>query len=485
MTSTASTTASARDGQRLPWKTLAAILFIYFLGAAGRSGNADVELMLAQGRALLAGQIHLLPGAADGRGPEGLGGFHYSHFGIVCSVWWMPFLFVGRILASTIGRLPAQAWEEFVVSFSPALVVAGTLALLARLWLDAGASQKRVRAGLWIFGFASMLWPYSKLICSDLPMAFLILAGVVLAKRNTCLRGPALAGLMWGLAFLTRKQLVTILPVLLAWIAWLSWERSTGDEKKDRIKNAILRLGIATGVFLIAVAFKLWWNRARFGSWTAEPYPGSEDIALPTTAEYVGRIFGQMFSSGRGQAWFNAVVLAVTAAALGEWWRRGRDTLLLFLGGFAGTLAFFALMPFWGGGISFGPRLQLLIVPLGAIGWGYLPAALDGGRRMLIAAGIVISLIAVTPGVFVDPVSIDKHHELLWHRRGPVVLVGWAEMRAVFGLGRPKLPDGLPASDYLLETHPPFQHPDVWWIHAATMLRPRPPAQTGAPGQSQ
>lgn len=477
MTAAGSTKTQGPDVSRMPWKTLLAILLVYLLGAAGRSGNADVELMLAQSRAFLAGQVHLLPGAADGRGPEGVGGFHYSHFGIVCPLLWTPFLIVGRVLAAVIGRLPQNAWEEFVVSFSPAFVAAGTLALLARFWLDAGTSQKRTRVGLWIFGIASMLWPYSKIICSDLVMAFLILAGVLLAKRNTCVRGPMLAGLMWGLAFLTRKQLVTVLPALLAWIGWLAWDRSAGDARSERIKTVLLRTAITSGVFLVAVMFKLWWNHVRFGDWRSEPYPGSDGWVMPTASEYLSRVGGQLFNSGRGQIWFNAVVFAVALVSLKEWWRRGRDTLLLFLACSAGTIAFFALMTFWGGGISFGPRLQLLIVPLGALGWAYLPETLGAGRRLMIVSGAIVSLIAVTPGVFVDPVSIDKHHELLWNRRGSMIFAGWAEMRAVFGLGRPKLPEGLPSSAYLLETHPPFQHPDLWWVHAATMLRPKPPAK--------
>jgi hypothetical protein len=84
-----------------------------------------------------------------------------------------------------------------------------------------------------------------------------------------------------------------------------------------------------------------------------------------------------------------------------------------------------------------------------------------------------MSLVAVTPGVFVDPLSIDKHHEWLWNRRGPMFLAGWAEMRAVFGYGRPRLPEGLRASAYTLETHPPLQRPDLWWIHAAAVAKER------------
>lgn len=43
---------------RLPWRTLALIGLVYLVTASGRSGNADVELMLSQSRAFLAGQVH-------------------------------------------------------------------------------------------------------------------------------------------------------------------------------------------------------------------------------------------------------------------------------------------------------------------------------------------------------------------------------------------------------------------------------------------
>ena len=67
---------------RFPWRTLALIGLIYLATVSGRSSNSDVELMLAQSRAFLAGQVHLLPGAADGRGSPGLEGFLYCHYGI-------------------------------------------------------------------------------------------------------------------------------------------------------------------------------------------------------------------------------------------------------------------------------------------------------------------------------------------------------------------------------------------------------------------
>jgi hypothetical protein len=90
---------------------------------------------------------------------------------------------------------------------------------------------------------------------------------------------------------------------------------------------------------------------------------------------------------------------------------------------------------------------------------------------MLLAVGAAVTLVAATPGLFVDPLCIDKHHEWLRNRRGPMFLAGWAEVRAVFGFGRPRLPEGLPASAYTLETHPPFQRPDLWWLHLISYRR--------------
>jgi hypothetical protein len=322
---------------------VAVLFLVYCAGASGRNGGVDASVVLAQSRAFLDGRISLHPGAVGGLGAEGLDGLKYSHFGVGCSLLWIPFILVGRLLGSVFGRLPIQQWEDFVVSFSPAFVACATLLLLARAWLDAGASAARVRAGIWLFGFASMLWPYSKLLGSDLVMAALILAGVVVARGTPALRGVALAGLFWGLAFLTRKQLVSVTPALFGWIAWLGWERARAAGKTSGLRSAAVHLGTATAGYLPAVGLKLAWNRVRFGGWLVEPYPGSEGWVPPTGQEYLARVAGQLFDTGRGQVWFNAILVAVFLSAARRWWRHGRDTLLLFLACSVGTVAFFAL----------------------------------------------------------------------------------------------------------------------------------------------
>jgi hypothetical protein len=467
---------TGRDSTRkggVPWGIIAVLLLVYCVGASGRNGNADAEIMLAQTRALMAGQIAFLPGDANGRGTEGVGGMLYSNFGVGGSVAWIPFVAAGRFVGGIVGRQPIERWEEFAVSFCPPVLAAALLALLARMWLSQGASASRVRSGLWLFGFASLIWPYSKLIGSDLMMAILLLLGIHVADRIRSSRGFVLAGLIWGAAYLTRKQLVSISPALLAWICWLGWSRSQAVDPSRRWRDAAFAGATASVGLVAAGLFKLWWNHARYGGWLTEPYPGTEGWTLPTPFEFLQRIWWQFTSTERGQLWFNSVGIVVLALGCRRWWQRSRDTLLLVLACIAGTLAFFGLMPFWRGGVCFGPRLQFLIAPLCALGWSHIPEMLEKRHRRLLGIGVAVSLVVNIPGLFVDPLCIDKHHEWLWKGRGPVFLAGWAEMRAAFGLGRPRLPEGLPASAYTLEKHPPFQRPDFWWVHAAAVSRER------------
>jgi hypothetical protein len=467
---------------RFPWRTLAFIGLIYLVTASGRSSNADVELMLAQSRAFMAGQIHLLPDAAGGRGSPGLEGFLYCHYGIGASLFWVPFLGAGRLLAHLVGRLPVNAWEELMVSFSPALVAVAVLAVLARIWIHSGTPDRRVRSGLWLFGLGTLLWPYSKLIGSDLLMALFLMAGIATADRNPGPGGRILAGLFWAAAFLTRKQMISVLPCLILWTAWLGWRGSAGaaESHAPRFRQALKAGTQALIPILGAVAFKLWWNRARFGGWLVEPYPGSDNWTVPTVAEFAGRLSGQLVDGGRGQLWFNGFGLMVALLALTTWWRRRRSTLLVAVGCGLSTWLFFGLMAFWPGGVSFGPRLQLLLTPLCAIAWAYLPVSLSLARRILLGAALGVTLLVGLPGVFVDPVAIEKHREWILEPGRPQWLAGWGEMRAVFGLGRPKMVPGLDPSAYTLEKHPTFQNPDLWWWHAAKVLR-RPPAADTAP----
>jgi hypothetical protein len=456
---------------RIPWLTLTLILGLHLLGASGRSSNADVELMLGQARGFLAGHIHLPEGAADSRGSVGVGGHLYSHFGAVAPILWTPFLAVGRGLAHVVGRMPLNAWEEFTVSFAPALTLAAVLAGLARWWLDAGVSMTRVKAGLWVFGFASLLWPYSKLLGSDLIMALFLLLGMLAWRRHRSSRDALLAGVLWGLAYLTRKQFVTLIPWFTLWVAWETTTENAFKAALSRWRTAVEKLFAVMLGFLPAIGLKLVWNKARFGGWLDEPYPGAEKAFSLTWKDWVDRVIEELLEERRGHVYFNILLIVLLGLVTSHWWRRERSTcaLVYVCGGV--TIAFLALFDFWSGGTSFGPRLALFMVPLVALGWAWLPERLPRWQAIVLALGIAANAMTVTPGVVCDPLAIDKRAQWQTHPRAPGFIPGWREIFTVTTGRRPPLPPGLDPSAYTLETHAPWQVPDFWWVHAWQVLR--------------
>jgi hypothetical protein len=224
--------------------------------------------------------------------------------------------------------------------------------------------------------------------------------------------------------------------------------------------------GFAPGLLL-----QLAWNHIRYGHPLSDPTPNAEQVTLPDWQQFRERLFGQLLSSGRGMALFHLAPAVVICLAFREWWRRAHDLVVLWIGCTAATLLFFTLFDFWHGGTSYGPRYTLALLALGATAWGHLPERPTPAARTALAAAAVAGFLTMVPGVLVDPVCIDMHHQWLMEYRRPWLAAGWAEVRAVTTGTRPKLPPGLPASAYTLETHPQFQVPDLWWCHLVHRLR--------------
>ena len=122
------------------------LALVYFLTASGRVGTIDADLMLKQSRSLLAGTLAI----NDVGLLEGADGQRYSHFGILTSIWWVPFVLLGRGMALLLPLFSQGMWEEFAVSFASLPLALLLLALgvlgLARLQVGALTESRNTNA---------------------------------------------------------------------------------------------------------------------------------------------------------------------------------------------------------------------------------------------------------------------------------------------------------------------------------------------------
>jgi hypothetical protein len=485
---------AATEDRRLRW-TFFALGLIYFLSANGRIGNSDASTMLELSRSLLDGRIDVPPLSTVARGPDG---HFYSQYGLLTSMWWVPFVFIGRTAAALMPQFPAAQWEEAVVSFAGMWTVLALLAFLARAWRRCGADGRKIRQGVWLFGLATILWPYAKSSMSDPMMALCLVASYVHANGGQASRlrdlpsgdselatatpgqagrlpyveprkwDPWLAGLWVGLALLTRKQAQVIVPFFV--LFYLLRSRNDASPYRSRL---VYFAGLLPPVLL-----QLLYNTARWGGPFREVYGPEHGASWFSSdpAVVLGGAWRALFGEYAGLFVFNPILVAVLAGGVVSWWRRDRLSLLLVAVVFVTQALFIGSFSFGHGAFTFGSRFLLLLVPLLGLGWAHWDGA-AAWRRWLLGGTAALGLMIQFLGVTTDPLAAMHRRDFYLGPTTPILWAHFEELQRTLGLRPEPPPPGPEATLYW--THPSFQVPDFWWCHLARQLRAAPSAAAG------
>ncbi|MGH3549126.1 MAG: hypothetical protein ACRDQU_13650 [Pseudonocardiaceae bacterium] len=244
---------------------------LVFLVLAGRSySQANYTFLIAT--AILDGHLGLNTGPAWLNELVPMGGHFYSVFplGAVLSV--LPFSLL--VWLRLLGSYPA----DWVV----ALLAAGCAGLAycytyARRDLT---QPNRALLGLWLVGGT---WFMTNLLFSGAWQIALGLAvlGELIALVFTVVRPrPVLAGLGFAIAFGNRTELLLLAPIL----AWLLIRSDVAQWRRtDHWQPIVRKLAGFCAVPLLLGLATLWYNHARFGSWTDFGYtriPGVMNLPL-------------------------------------------------------------------------------------------------------------------------------------------------------------------------------------------------------------
>jgi hypothetical protein len=355
---------------------LAAFL-LYALSGGGRVVGSDEVTMLELSRAMLSGAIHVPEGATLG----GRDGRFYTKNSAGQALLALPLVALSEGLGRLTGLSPArrELASRFVVSFFNAAL---TAFLLAAFYLAArrlGVGAPGALAACAMLGFTTPLWVYAKSFMAEPLQALgllLTLTGAVRART-----GEARAGILCACGVLIAVAVkLTMLPLALACLLPLA---RIPDHQRARL------WAWPAGALLFALAFHLAYNLARFGNLLETGYGAQASAAAYSTPFLVG-LYGLLFSSGKGLAWFApALWLAPFGLAAGSAARWA-----LFPA--AAAIALYAPFEHWAGDGSWGPRYLVPLLPLGFL---TVARALDGaprGRRtaglLLAAAGLVVQI---------------------------------------------------------------------------------------------
>lgn len=291
---------------------------------------------------------------------------------------------VAAPLVAAFGRLDdpgGDVWARRGAAATSALVAA--LAVLALYGLARAIGYESAVAGRTaaLFAVASPLWPYSKRFYSEPLSALLVLAaGWGLARTRASPRS-GLAVLIGAVALLGHNNWFVAAVTGIAALIVL------GTARRWR-HVAVAATGFTLGASIV-FAVQVW----RFGRFTVG-YGAGQDF----TFRLADSIPGLLFGPGRSVFLFAPTALLGLAGLVLAWRRGERDSTRFVAAATGGLFLVVASWWAWYGGMCFGPRLLLPVVPLASVFLAELIArgAWKWPIRIGVAFGVYVQLVGVS-----------------------------------------------------------------------------------------
>lgn len=397
-------------------------LLVYLATADGTLTTTDAVVTFELTRSIVEEGTFALPGNLLGMDAHrGIDDRYYSPFGLIPSLFNIPFFLIGRTIVDwglQLGR--PDTLPKAAVALSQTLVVAFLTTQVFRLALMVASTRAAVMAAV-TCAFGSVLWPYA-LFGFNQPLAAVMLTGALIAAlrgvRESSNRGLYAAGGWLGLGLLTRHELALAGAPIGAWILMAS-DGTIGD----RVRR-VLRMSAGLGAGLVVW---LTYNYVRFGNpidsgFLRDPVPGFGSSMTAGLA-------GLLFSPGASIFLYSPFALA-GAAGLIVLFRRDRRAAFLLTAVTLTMTLFYATLGNWIGGRSYGSRYLLIVIPLLGAGWAAMLDTWPGvRRRRAFLAVLVIGVLVQLPGVLIDYSQVSQRagarttYERQWSwSKSPLVL---------------------------------------------------------------
>jgi len=347
---------------------------------------------------------------------KGPNGQYYFKWGLGQSLVEVPFYFIHSLIwkpfparKKTVNYTHAYLFPELMIIFlCPSVISALGCALIFLFGVRLGFS-KRVSIFLsLIYGFGTMVWPYSKSLMSETTLNVALLGGVyaVVSYVSTLRRWwLAVSGACLGFALLTKLTTIVTIPVFVVYVLLTV---------RSRRAMADLLIWFVPPL-LASMGVQFWHNFIRYGSLWHFGYDQGWDSLGFYTPLYVG-LWGLIASPGKSYFLYTPIsVLGLTSAW--RFFRKRRPEALMFLGVVLTVTVLYARWWSWAGDWAWGPRFLLIITPYLILSAGFFFETWVRKSRLkkiLVISLFVLSLSIQVLGVTIHPFSfIESRTEVV------------------------------------------------------------------------
>ena len=360
---------------------------VYALTGQGSIQSVDGKIMFLLTQAMVENHsvsFSEIVSLSDTPGPQ------YSKYGLGMSVLAIPFYLFGKLLSFLLG-IEASLATQFTVSMINAMLTALSCLMVFRIATE--RFEFTLRIGLFLalgFGLSTIAWYYSEDFMSEPATTFFLLSAVYwVTGKDRATRDLLWAGTFLALAVSCRLAALVVIPGFIFY-QWMVWAESAEKDIKQLVMD-LLRPAIPVVAVLMLIMI---YNYLRFGGPLETGY---EKIS----GRFLLGFFGILFSPGKSLFLFNPLTLFGCLAFM-FFLREQRKTALLFGWLIVSHLVLFSFWHSWQGGMSWGPRLMLVVLPYLILPIGFLLREHKQAVKIPVLLALVVGILIQLPSVTVN-----------------------------------------------------------------------------------
>ncbi len=288
----------------------------------------------------------------------------YSKYDLGLPLASIPLYLFGRLFAGTDpDDLYILSAPKFWVTTFSQVVTAATCAVLFLLAYYISQSKVYAVSLAFLFGIASIAWPYAGIYISQPFVGFLLITAVYLLAAYKATSTAVLfgSGFALGWAVLTRLDAMPLVGIIILY-GMVKFHQQKLDWKQIVIRSIWLGIPVVVAAFIY-----LYQSYLRTGAWFQIGY-ADEGWNTPF---YIG-FYGLLFSLGKGIIFYSPLTLLAVIGWSKLWQRGWKAETILVAALTAMQLATYSSWWAWEGGEIWGPRFLVsthALLLIGLLPW--------------------------------------------------------------------------------------------------------------------